>query len=133
MALGGKVEEALGAPVHAYSRPAVLVVEDEVLIRLMIAEDLMQAGFQVVQCATADEAWTVLQSSLDIGLVLTDVRMPGALDGLALALRIRLNLPHIKIVIGSGQVIDRSIADAVLVKPFTAQALIACVQQLLEG
>lgn len=127
------MEEALGAPGQAASRPAVLIVEDEVLIRLMIAEELLQAGFQVVQCATADEAWTVLQSSLGIRLVLTDIRMPGMLDGLALAERIRLNFPHIKIVIGSGQVLDRAAADAVLAKPFTPQDLVTCVQQLLTA
>lgn len=125
------MEEALAVPAHADSRPTVLVVEDEVLIRLMIAEDLIQAGFQVVQCATADEAWTVLQCSLGIGLVLTDVRMPGKLDGIALAGRIRSNWPGIKIIIGSGQVIDRSVADAVLAKPFTPHALVSCVKQLL--
>jgi CheY-like chemotaxis protein len=127
------VKEALGAPVPADGRHTVLIVEDEVLIRLMIAEDLLQAGFNAVQCATADEAWTVLQSSLDIALVLTDVRMPGTFNGLTLAERIRSNFPHIKIVIGSGQVLGRTAADAVLAKPFTSQALVACVTQLLTA
>lgn len=127
------MEEALGAPAPADGRLTVLIVEDEVLIRLMIAEDLMQAGFQVVQCATADEAWMALQSALDIALVLTDVRMPGTLDGILLAERIRSNFPHIKIVIGSGQVVGRTAADAVLAKPFSPQDLVACVQQLLAA
>jgi CheY-like chemotaxis protein len=126
------VENVNGAARYAEgAAPTVLVAEDEVFIRLMMADELMRAGFQVIQCTSADEAWTVLQSSLDVGLVLTDIRMAGSMDGLELAIRIRSNWPHIKIVIASSEMPRLPIGDAFLSKPFFPQDLVACVEQLL--
>jgi two-component system, response regulator PdtaR len=63
----------------------VLVVEDEVFIRLMLADELRGEGLQVLEASNADEALTVLQSSLPVHLLFTDVRMPVRMDGVALA------------------------------------------------
>ena len=63
----------------------ILLVEDEVFARLATADDLMNAGFQVIQAATADEALKLLQSSAKIDLVVTDIVMPETLDGCDLA------------------------------------------------
>jgi two-component system, response regulator PdtaR len=69
--------------------PTVLVVEDEPLIRDMVIEELILAGFDVVQVRNADEAIATLEARLDIHLVFTDIDMPGSMDGLKLAAAVR--------------------------------------------
>lgn len=98
------------APGLRRSRPAVLVVDDEVLIRMMIAEELRIAGFLVVEAANPDEALEVLAHRHDIAVVFTDVRMRGPVDGIAFARRLRSQCPDLKIVLTSGQV---AAADAI--------------------
>ena len=68
------------------SKPVLLIVEDEILVRTVAVEIAGDAGFAVLQ---ADDAIRVLQSHPDIRVVLTDVDMPGSLDGLELAQAIR--------------------------------------------
>ena len=63
----------------------VLVVEDEALLRLLLMEVLEEAGFEVIEARTADDAVLLLDHRPDIRLVFTDVDMPGALDGFQLA------------------------------------------------
>lgn len=82
--------------------PAILVVEDEAVIRLMIAEALRAEGFRVVEAGSGDEALTVLESGTPVNLVFTDVRMPGKLDGLSLVSRLRVTRPDLKVAVGSG-------------------------------
>jgi CheY-like chemotaxis protein len=65
--------------------PVVMVVEDEFLIRIMITDELRSAGYEVVECGSADEAIDVLRSGLGIGVMFTDIRMPGSMDGASLA------------------------------------------------
>lgn len=62
----------------------VLIVEDEVLIRAPLAEHLREAGFNVIEANTADEAWSCLQTGMPVDLVFSDIRMPGSMDGLEL-------------------------------------------------
>lgn len=83
-------------------RPTILLVEDEVLIRLLIAEQLRDAGYLIIEAANADEAVKVLSSRLDIDCVISDIRMPGSMDGLGLAAFIRSEHPTIKVVLASG-------------------------------
>ena len=66
-------------------RWAVLVVEDEILVRLTMADCLRAAGYVVVEAANATEALAVLTSGEPVDVIFTDVRMPGAMDGLMLA------------------------------------------------
>jgi AmiR/NasT family two-component response regulator len=61
--------------------PVVMVVEDEFLIRIMITDELRHAGYEVVECGTADEAIDVLRSGISIGVMFTDIRMPGSISG----------------------------------------------------
>ncbi len=65
--------------------PVVLVVDDEPLIRMTLADGLESCGFVVVEAEDADEALTVLQTRNDIAALVTDVKMPGSMDGLDLA------------------------------------------------
>ena len=87
---------------HAGS--AVLVVEDEVLIRLDMVDCLEEAGFEVEEAANAEQAIGILERRMDIRLVFTDVDMPGSMDGLKLAAYVRDRWPPIKIIVTSGHV-----------------------------
>ncbi|HEX3405960.1 MAG TPA: response regulator [Caulobacteraceae bacterium] len=77
----------------------VLVVEDDVLVRLVIASYLRDCGYRVLEAASADEALRLLQrDEAGIDIVLTDVQMPGELDGFALAQWVRRERPQVEVV-----------------------------------
>jgi CheY-like chemotaxis protein len=123
-------------PVEVVVPQTILVVEDEVLIRLFLADALRNAGFEVVEAATADEALQLLKSSQHIDLVATDIRMPGSMDGLGLASRLRSEWPKLKIVVLSGHLVQlpsAGIADALIGKPYLVEAVITQIRQLLQG
>jgi CheY-like chemotaxis protein len=80
----------------------VLIVEDEVLIRMEAVDMIREAGFEVLEAGNADAAIAILERRLDIRVVFTDVQMPGSMDGLKLAAAISSRWPPIKIVATSG-------------------------------
>ena len=81
----------------------VLVVEDEVLIRWVIAEHLRDCGYRVIEAGSGDEAIDILRrTALTVDVVFTDVQMPGSIDGFALAQWVRRQQPAIKVVLTSG-------------------------------
>src|SRR5438874_384004 len=69
----------------------ILVVEDEVLVRMLIADQLRNAGYSVIEAADADEALALLAHTFNVNVVLSDVQMPGSLDGAGLARIVRSN------------------------------------------
>ena len=81
----------------------ILVVEDEPLLRSFNTDMLTDAGYDVIEACNADEALRVLESLSGIDVVFTDVEMPGALDGFALAERIETRWPAIGVVVTSGR------------------------------
>ena len=81
----------------------VLVVEDEVLVNLNIAEALRDDGLETVQAYTAEEALAVLATRGDISVVFTDINLPGKIDGIALASEIQLRWPEIEVLMTSGR------------------------------
>jgi two-component system, response regulator PdtaR len=81
---------------------AVLVVEDEHLIRMDIAASLEAEGFVVHEAANAAEAIQRLELHGEIRLIFTDVNMPGTMDGVALAHYVRGRWPPVKIIVTSG-------------------------------
>jgi CheY-like chemotaxis protein len=85
-------------------RAVVLIVEDELLIRMNAVEMIEEAGFEVVEAARADEAVAILEARFDITVVFTDIQMPGSMDGLKLAAAVRDRWPPIKILATSGHV-----------------------------
>jgi CheY-like chemotaxis protein len=100
----------------------VLLVEDEVLLRALLAETLRGDGFSVVEAANADEAWAYLQAGAGpVDLLFSDVSMPGSMDGIALMKRVRAAYPAIKILITSGNLgpVDLNAFDGFVQKPFT--------------
>ncbi|MGA9322702.1 MAG: response regulator [Xanthobacteraceae bacterium] len=88
------------APVSSAIGETVLVVEDEVLLRLVVAEYLRDCGFKVIEAAHADEAVMVLkQPDLRIDVLFSDVEMPGSMDGFALAQWTRANRPGLEVIL----------------------------------
>ena len=80
----------------------VLLVEDDVLLRFLLAEKLRKAGLGVIEAANADEAFSYIQTAAQIDLLFTDVQMPGSMDGVGLARRIRTGYPSVRIILTSG-------------------------------
>jgi CheY-like chemotaxis protein len=83
--------------------PVVLVVEDEMLLRMRVVDMVEDAGYVPVEAVDANEALIILQSRSDIVLMLTDVQMPGSMNGLQLAHAVHERWPPIKIILASGQ------------------------------
>src|ERR1700744_3501476 len=84
--------------------PNVLVVEDEMVLRMRAVDIVEDAGFMPVEAVNADEAIAILESRSDIDLLFTDIQMPGSMDGLKLAHPVHERWPAIKIILVSGQV-----------------------------
>jgi two-component sensor histidine kinase len=84
--------------------PNVLVVEDEMVLRMRAVDIVEDAGFCPVEAVNADEAISILESRSDISLLFTDIQMPGSMDGLKLAHAVHERWPAIKIILVSGQV-----------------------------
>ena len=82
----------------------VLVVEDEPLIRLGLASVIEEAGYQVVEAANADGAIRRLEADSSIRVVVTDVDMPGSMDGIKLAHYVRQKWPPIHLIVISGKI-----------------------------
>ncbi len=81
----------------------ILIVEDEFLIRLTLAEALADEGFDVVEAETGDEALRLIAGDPAIRLMLTDLQLPGTLDGAALAARAREHRPALPIIFVTGR------------------------------
>jgi DNA-binding response OmpR family regulator len=82
--------------------PTVLIVEDELLVRMVIADYLRDCGFRVIESSTADEATRVFETDEHIDIVFSDVQIPGSLDGFGLAQWLRRERPGVKIILTSG-------------------------------
>jgi len=82
---------------------AVLVVEDEMMLRMRAVDMVEDAGFTAVEAINADDALAILESRSDIELLFTDIQMPGSMDGLKLAYAVHERWPLIKIILVSGQ------------------------------
>jgi CheY-like chemotaxis protein len=83
--------------------PVILVVEDEALVRLAAVGILEDAGFRMLAAVNSDKALELLTADCDVQLLFTDVTMPGAMDGFALARQVRDRWPRIGIMVVSGQ------------------------------
>jgi DNA-binding response OmpR family regulator len=124
-----------GEPNISSEPRTIVLVEDEFLIRIALADDLTEAGFVVLQAYNASQGLEVLQNSMRVDLLITDIRMPGAMDGLALARYARATWPRMKIMVISGNLSDLpadAAADATVEKPYIPAAVIARVEQLFS-
>ena len=113
----------------------ILVVEDEPLLRLAVAEALRDEGFQVVEAGSGDEALTVVEGGTPINLVFADVRMPGKLDGIALMSRLRETHPDLKLAVASGYSPNwpsPNLVDVFIGKPYDVPRAIIRLKTLLD-
>jgi two-component system, response regulator PdtaR len=112
-------------------RPAtVLVVEDDPLVRSMMVDVLLEAGFDTCEAGCAKEALDVFAEHR-IDAVVTDVDMPGEVDGIALARRIGELWPAVGVIVASGRP-PRALPPGAwfIAKPFAARHLLQCVADL---
>jgi DNA-binding response OmpR family regulator len=115
----------------------VLVVEDELVNREIMAEALAEAGFSVDTAGSADEALRLLNID-GHGLVVTDIHMPGRLDGIGLAEHVHSRNPALPIVFVTGRpdvlakLRGAGIPGTSLAKPFALTELVKVVRQLLQ-
>ena len=113
----------------------VLVVEDEMLLRMRAVDMVEDAGYIPVEAADADQAVAILESRSDIALMFTDIQMPGSMDGLGLAHSVHERWPPIKIIMVSGQLklanTDIPPDSRFFEKPFEAGEMIAEMQSMI--
>jgi two-component sensor histidine kinase len=119
----------------AASSTNVLVVEDEMVLRMRAVDIVEDAGFTAVEAVNADEAIAILESRSDIALLFSDIQMPGSMDGLKLAHAVYSRWPAIKILLVSGQVklsdTDRPANSRFFGKPLEAKQMIAELQEMV--
>ena len=113
----------------------VLVVEDEMVLRMRAVDIVEDAGFTAVEAVNADEALAILESRSDIALLFSDIQMPGTMDGLKLAHAVHERWPAIKIILVSGQVkvtdADKP-ADSVFIgKPLDVKQMVVELQAMV--
>jgi two-component system, response regulator PdtaR len=112
----------------------ILTVEDEFLIREYLDHVLEEAGYDVVSTSNADEAIAVLESRNDIRVIITDISIPGSMNGLKLAAAVRERWPPIKIIVATGK--DRPDVDQMpeqsqfVAKPYVPERILAAVRCL---
>ena len=128
--MGVKVKVERGASVGT-----ILVVDDEVLIRMMVVDELLDQGFTCEEASSGAEAISVLERNSDVGLMITDIGLPDGLDGNELASRARAMRPDLKIMLMTGYTDAKAPAEgmAVLTKPFDMGDLVRQVDGLLAG
>jgi DNA-binding NtrC family response regulator len=114
--------------------PTVLVAEDEVLIRAMVAQHLRCAGFRIIEASNAHEAIDILSSGESVDVLFTDVRMVDDKDGIRLAQWVDRNHPAIRIVFGTGEttLIDAVPGARLFSKPYDLQDVETHIRGLLS-
>lgn len=115
--------------------PAVLIVEDEVLVRTVVVEYLSERGVKVVEAENAIMALALLSSRSDVKLLFTDINMPG-LDGLALAREVHRRWPSMLLMLTSGRLVlsTELPPDAEFFpKPYDFEKVADRIQKLLRG
>ncbi len=89
---------------QAAEKAVVLVVDDEAILRMTTVDLVEEAGFDALEAVDADEAVRIMEARRDVRVMLTDVDMPGSMDGVALAACVRDRWPSIEIIMVSGKV-----------------------------
>jgi two-component sensor histidine kinase/CheY-like chemotaxis protein len=115
--------------------PKVLVVEDEMLLRMRAVDIVEDAGFTPIEAVNADEALAILEARSDIVLLFTDIQMPGSMDGLKLAQAVHQRWPAIKIILVSGKLTlteaEKPIHSRFFGKPLEVKQMIAEMQDMI--
>jgi two-component system, response regulator PdtaR len=122
---------------HLAERLVVLIVEDEILLRLHAREVIEDGGFDVIEAKNADDAISILEQRNDVVLIFTDINMPGSMDGLKLTHFVKDRWPPIKIIATSGHA--RITADDLpegshfVPKPYLPTEIADAIHQLVRA
>ena len=112
----------------------VLVVEDELFVRLMAVDAIEDAGYVAIEAEDGDKALAMLDGRDDIDILFSDIKMPGTLDGLALVQKVRERWPSMPIILTSGHLyaddINMPASVPFLQKPYRAGTLIAHLERI---
>lgn len=118
-------------------RFVVLLVEDDVLVRMTMAAQMQDAGFGVMEAMNSAEAVRILDADASIDALVSDIKMPGALDGLALVHKVSETWPTIKLIVVSGggtaTLADLPLGCRYLAKPCEPRQLVAALRDLVCG
>lgn len=121
---------------HGHDRVA-LVVDDEPFARLSAVQALVDQAYLVLEAADAQEAMHLLEQNDDVSLVVTDIAMPGEMDGLSLARHLRDRGSRLAVVVATGHALadpdELPLAAQYLQKPYAAHALLASVRAAEEA
>ena len=134
--MGGLTVRKTTTPAASQS---ILVVEDEVLIRMAVAQYLRTCGYEVIEAGHAAEAIEVLTSGTQVDLVFSDVQMPGDMDGFGLATWVKQNYPAVKVILSSGvaktaeKAGDLCAQGPMLRKPYGEGELVRLIRKLLPA
>jgi CheY-like chemotaxis protein len=109
----------------------VLLVEDDVLIRVLLAEELRNAGLRVIEAANADEALSYFHTGAKIDLLFSDVQMPGSMNGVELARGIRSSYPSVRIILTSAHTAPTDHLGSFLPKPYDFDRAVSVVFETL--
>jgi CheY-like chemotaxis protein len=115
--------------------PRVLVVEDDFLIRMNLVEVLTDAGFDVVEAADGDCALDLLDDPDGFAFLVTDFQMPGAIDGVGVAMRARMRFPDISVVMMTGRAdalagFGLGPRDAFVAKPYAPSDIVRVMERI---
>jgi CheY-like chemotaxis protein len=107
----------------------ILVAEDEVLTRMSLAETLREAGYFVVEASNADEAMAYLKTGSPIDLVFSDIHMPGSMNGVELARRLRVDRPSLPVILSSAGTAETA---TFVTKPFGMERVLSIISKALR-
>lgn len=115
------------------SPPAVLIVEDEPMTRMVAADAISDTGMRIREAGDAKEALQILDNHSDIDILFTDIEMPGPMDGLGLAEQVHEDRPDVELIVTSGatKVDDSDLPDngTFLPKPYRTTRLVEIVKE----
>jgi two-component system, response regulator PdtaR len=120
-------------PLQPARTARILVIEDEVLTRALIAEELRLAGFSVIEADRADDALTYIKAGKQVDLVFSDIQTPGLLDGVQLAETLREKYPDILVILTSGNAEPKHVGTlwTFVPKPYDVTQTIALMSAIL--
>jgi two-component sensor histidine kinase/ActR/RegA family two-component response regulator len=131
-----KVEGSSMSSVPIESATNVLVVEDEMVLRMRAVDIVEDAGFTAIEAVNADEALSILEARSDIALLFSDIQMPGSMDGLRLAHAVHERWPSIKIILVSGHInvsdMDKPTNSLFFGKPLDVKRMIVELQAMVS-
>lgn len=122
----------------ADTKPVILVLEPDVIVRTEIAEFLRDCGYKVIEGVTAGDAWTLIDAKLTLNVVFSEVHLPGDTDGFALARRLRQTHPEVDVMLSTGvsgaaEKVEDLCEDGPVKKPYKAADVAARIHRLLEA